>query len=162
MHHHPHANEWFHKHHHHSLTPTRMIVTYRRQLSRQRGNNMADLTLQIPLGPNSITIRVLDATGNDITSTCQITAQSADPTVVSIGTAQPGSPNVIPITALKEGGNTTITRTAVNSAGQLVETDTINIVVTAPASMVATYAQAVVITPAAPAAPAAPVAPAAN
>lgn len=113
---------------------------------------MADQTVQIPLGPNTATITVLDQSGNDITSTCTITAVSADPTVVAVGT--PTSPNVIPLTALKEGGSTTVAYTAVNSAGQIVETDTLNVVVTAPASMSVAYAASVVAAPAVAAKPA--------
>jgi hypothetical protein len=113
-------------------------------------------TLNIPLGANAATVQILDAQGNDITSTCTITAQSADPTIVAVGT--PTSPNVIPLTALKEGGSTTVSYTAVNSAGQIVETDTLNVVVTAPATINVTYAQTVV-TPPAPAAAAAAAAP---
>jgi hypothetical protein len=112
-------------------------------------------TLNVPLGANAATVQILDAQGNDITSTCTITAQSSDPTVLAVGT--PTSPNVIPFTALKEGGSATLSYTAVNNAGQIQEVDTLDVVVTAPASMNVTYAQTVV-TPPAPAPAATPAA----
>src|ERR1700758_131250 len=108
---------------------------------------MPDQTLQVPLGPNSATIKVMDKDGNDITGTCTFSAVSADPTIITIGTPDAGSPNVIPFNSLVEGKGTTIAYTATNSAGQIVETDTLNIVVTAPASMVVTYATTIASAP---------------
>jgi len=140
------------------LAPTRIIIHYRRVHRRHhwwwrwmRGEKkkMPDQTVSIPLGPNTATVKVLDQNGNDITTTCTITAVSSDATVVSVGTAT--TPNQIPLSALKEGGSCTVTYTAVNSAGQIVETDTLNVSVTAPASITVSYASTVVTPPPAPA-----------
>jgi hypothetical protein len=116
--------------------------------STQGASKVANQTVQVPLGANQATIDVLDGSGNDVTSTCTFSAVSGDPTTVAIGTPAAGTPNVIPFTSLKEGGSTTITYTAVNSGGQIVETDTLNIVVTAPASMTVTYDDTIVSPPA--------------
>jgi len=109
---------------------------------------MSNQTVNIPFGANSAKIIVLDAQGNDITSTCTLTATSSDPTVVAIGTPGAGAPNVIPFTALKENASCTITYVAVNASGQIQEVDTVNVVVPAPASMSVTYSSTVVTPPA--------------
>jgi|SRR5215472_1760141 len=101
---------------------------------------MPDQTVTIPTGPNTATIQVLDAAGADITGTCTFVASSSDPTVVQIGNPDSSTPNVIPLTGVgAEGSSCTVTYTAMNSMGQVVENDTVNITVTAPATMVVTY-----------------------
>ncbi|MBA0085743.1 MAG: hypothetical protein HRJ53_12165 [Acidobacteria bacterium Pan2503] len=97
-------------------------------------------TVTVPEGPNSATVKVLDGTGADITGSCTINAVSSDSTIVQIGNPDPTMPSVIPFTALVPGGSATIMYTATNSAGEIDQTDTINIQITAPASMVIVYA----------------------
>ena len=96
-------------------------------------------TLTVPVGPNSATVQVFDPNGADITGSCTITATSSDPTVVQIGSPDPTQPAVIPFTSLVPGGTATISYTATNAAGEVDETDTINIQITAPASMTIMY-----------------------
>jgi hypothetical protein len=91
---------------------------------------------------------VLDATGADITGSCSINAVSSDSTQVAIGNPDPTTPNVIPFTALVPGGTATITYTAANSAGNVMQTDTLQIQVTAPASLTIIYAASIPPTPA--------------
>ena len=114
-------------------------------------------TVNIPYGTNQASVQVLDAQGNDITSTCTITATSSDPTVVAVGTISPGFPSLVPLTGLKEGGSCQITYNAVNFEGQIQEVDSLTVVVSAPASMKVSY-QFTVVAPPAPAASAAPAA----
>jgi len=96
-------------------------------------------TVVVPVGANTATVQVLDANGTDITGSCSITAVSSDPTQVAIGTPDVTTPNVIPFTGLIPGGTATITYTATNSAGNVVQIDTLQIQLTAPASMVILY-----------------------
>ena len=99
--------------------------------------------LKATLGPNTATRKVLDGSGDDITGTSTYAATSSDPTAVSIGTPSTSTPNVIPFTSLKEGGSSTLTITATNTAGNVVNTDTLSIVITAPSSITVTYATTV-------------------
>lgn len=99
--------------------------------------------VNVPMGANSATVQVLDANGADITGSCAITATSSDPTQVAIGNPDPTTPNVIPFTALVAGGVADITYDANNSAGDLQQTDTLTVVVTAPGSMLLTYAASI-------------------
>jgi hypothetical protein len=103
-------------------------------------------TVVVPVGPNSASVQVLDANGADITGSCSINAVSSDSTMVAIGNPDPTTPNVIPFTALVPGGTADITYTAVNSAGQVTQTDTLQIQVTAPTSLVITYAATMPLT----------------
>jgi hypothetical protein len=98
------------------------------------------MELTVPVGPNTATVQVLDANGVDITGSCSIVAVSSDPTTIQIGSPDATTPNVIPFTALVPGvSGTTISYTASNSAGQVVQVDTLDVQITAPASMVVTY-----------------------
>ena len=98
---------------------------------------MADIN--VPLGPNAATVKVLDQTGADITGSCSIAAVSSDPTQIQIGNPDPTTPNVIPFTALVEGGSASVQYTASNSAGQVVQSDTLHIQAATPTSMQITY-----------------------
>jgi hypothetical protein len=94
----------------------------------------------VPTGPNTATIKVLDANGADITGTCSFVASSSDPTVVAVGNPDATTPNVIPLNAVgAPGSSCNITYQAMNSAGQIEQVDTVTLQLTSPASMVVTY-----------------------
>jgi hypothetical protein len=96
-------------------------------------------TVIVPVGPNTATVQVLDANGSDITGSCTITAVSSDPTQLAIGNPDATTPNVLPFTAITPGGSVTVDYEAANAQGNVIQTDTIQIEVTAPSSMVITY-----------------------
>jgi len=96
-------------------------------------------TVVVPVGPNTATIQVLDANGSDITGSCTITAVSSDPTVLAIGNPDATTPNVIPFTSNTPGGSVTVDYEAANASGNVIQTDTIQIEITAPSSMLITY-----------------------
>jgi hypothetical protein len=101
----------------------------------------------VPVGPNSATVKVLDANGADITAGCTISAESSDSAAIAIGNPDAASPNVIPFTALEEGASATITYQAVNSVGQVTQTDTLQVQVSGPASMQVTYGTTLPVAP---------------
>jgi hypothetical protein len=88
---------------------------------------------------------VLDANGADITGSCTITAVSTDSTVIQIGTPDPTTPATIPFTANTPGSSADVTYSASNAAGEVQQTDTLNVQVTAPASMLITYGTTVAV-----------------
>lgn len=127
--------------------PKTILVTYKNFVSickcitQEKQKEQKEMSqVNVPMGANSAAVQVLDANGADITGSCAITATSSDPTQVAIGNPDPSTPNVIPFTALVAGGTADITYDANNSAGDLQQTDTLTIVVTAPGSMLITYA----------------------
>jgi hypothetical protein len=120
---------------------------------------MADLNVNVPSGPNAVSTQVFDQFGNDITGSCTLTASSSNPAGVAVGAAAGGDPDTIPLTDGPAGQSAEITYVASNAEGQIQDVDTLNVVPTAPATMVRTY-QYTIVTPPAPA-PAAPAAPAA-
>jgi hypothetical protein len=97
------------------------------------------MNVTVPTGANTATVQVLDANGADITGSCTLQVASSDSTIIQIGSPDAASPNVIPFTALGEGGSADVSYTATNAEGQVVQTDTLTVAVTAPASMVITY-----------------------
>ena len=130
--------------------PKKILVEYKnfvmlcKCITQEKQKEQIEMSqVTVPLGPNSATVQVLDANGADITGSCAITATSSDPTQVAIGNPDPASPNVIPFTALVAGGTADITYDANNAAGDLQQTDTLVIQVTAPGSMLITYAASI-------------------
>jgi hypothetical protein len=100
---------------------------------------MANQTVVVPMGVNEAYVSVLDQYGNDITGSCTITAASSDPTVIQIGTTDASRPSTIPFTALTTGGKATVQYAATNPMGQVQQTDTLQVEVIAPSSMLVSY-----------------------
>jgi hypothetical protein len=105
------------------------------------------MTIVVPTGANSAEVQVLDANGADISGTCQLQAESSDPTVIQIGNPDATTPNLIPFTALQPGATATIKYTATNSVGNVSQTDTLQVEVTTPSSMKVTYGTTLPVAP---------------